>query len=117
MTLLVRTAKEPKVYRTGKEAGLGQSDFVVLINGQPKMFQEVEGPADLDAGIVIGDAEDKTGFRMVRGRAHAGPAPTGGGERARPAGSRACPSAATRRSTRGRSRPRPGRGSRSRGGP
>ena len=69
MTYLVRTAKEPKVYLTGKEAGLGQSDFVVLINGQPKMFQEVEGPADLDAGIVIGAAEYKTVFRLLRERA------------------------------------------------
>ncbi|OGK77418.1 MAG: hypothetical protein A2W08_19215 [Candidatus Rokubacteria bacterium RBG_16_73_20] len=68
MTYLVRAAKEPKIYLTGKEAGLGQSDFVVLVNGQPRMLQEVEGPADLDAAIVIGDVEYKTVFRMLRER-------------------------------------------------
>ena len=69
MTYLVRTSKEPKVYLTGKDVGLGQSDFVVLVNGQPRMFQEAEGPADLDAAAMIEDVEYKTVFRMLRERA------------------------------------------------
>ena len=68
MTYLVST-KEPKTYLSGRDAGLGQSDFVVLVNGQPKMFQYVGGPADLDAGVSIKGVEYKTVFRMLRERA------------------------------------------------
>ncbi len=68
MTYLVGT-KEPKRYLAGKDAGLGQSDFVVLINGQPKMFQEADGLADLDAATTIKGVEYKTVFRMLRERA------------------------------------------------
>jgi anaerobic selenocysteine-containing dehydrogenase len=68
MTYLVGT-KEPKKYLTGKEAGLGQSDFVVLVNGKPMMFQEADGFADLDATIIINGVEYKTVFRMLRERA------------------------------------------------
>ncbi len=68
MTYLVGT-KEPKKYLTGKDAGLGQSDFVVLVGGKPKMFQEAEGLADLDASITINDVEYKTVFRMLSERA------------------------------------------------
>lgn len=68
MTYLVR-AGEPKAYLTGKDAGLGQSDYVVLVNGKPAMFQEVDGFADLNAGTVINDVEYKTVFRMLRERA------------------------------------------------
>ncbi|MBI4686715.1 MAG: molybdopterin-dependent oxidoreductase [Nitrospirae bacterium] len=68
MTYLVGT-KEPKKYLTGKDAGLGTSDFVVLVNGKPKMFQEADGPADLDASATINGVEYKTVFRMLRERA------------------------------------------------
>ncbi|MBI2266553.1 MAG: molybdopterin-dependent oxidoreductase [Armatimonadetes bacterium] len=68
MTYLVST-KAPKLYLTGKQAGLGQSDFVVLVKGQPKMFHEVEGAADLDASYTLNDVEYKTVFRMLRERA------------------------------------------------
>lgn len=68
MTYLVGT-KEPMKYLTGKDAGLGQSDFVVLVNGKPVMFQDAEGHADLDTGIVINGVEYKTAFRMLRERA------------------------------------------------
>ena len=52
MTYLVRT-KEPKLYLTGKDAGLGQADYVVLVGGKPTLFHEVDGPADLDAEVEI----------------------------------------------------------------
>ena len=68
MTYLVGT-NEPKSYHTGKAAGLGQSDFVVLVNGQPKMFQEVDGLADLDSGITLNGVEYKTVFRLLKERA------------------------------------------------
>ncbi|MEW6410055.1 MAG: molybdopterin dinucleotide binding domain-containing protein [Nitrospirota bacterium] len=68
MTYLVGT-KEPKKYLTGKEADLGMSDYVVLVNGKPTMFQESEGFADLDASAVIKGVEYKTVFRMLRERA------------------------------------------------
>ncbi|MBZ0155321.1 MAG: molybdopterin-dependent oxidoreductase [Alphaproteobacteria bacterium] len=68
MTYLVST-KEPKTYLAGKDAGLGQSDFVVLVNGTPKMFQEVDGTADLDASVSLNGVEYKTVFRMLRERA------------------------------------------------
>lgn len=69
MTYLVRT-KEPKLYLTGADAGLGQSDYVVLVNGKPRMFHEVDGPADLDAEIEIKGVKFKTVFRMLRERTH-----------------------------------------------
>jgi anaerobic selenocysteine-containing dehydrogenase len=68
MTYLVRTA-EPKLYLSGKDAGLGQSDYVVLVNGKPTLFHEVEGPADLDAEVEIKGVKYKTVFRMLRERA------------------------------------------------
>jgi len=68
MTYLVST-QEPKTYLTGKDAGLGQSDFVVLVKGQPKMFQEVDGPADLEAGVTIKGVEYKTVFKLLKERA------------------------------------------------
>ncbi|NCO83106.1 MAG: hypothetical protein COZ31_12070 [Nitrospirae bacterium CG_4_10_14_3_um_filter_44_29] len=68
MTYLVG-ANEPKKYLSGKEAGLGQSDFVVLVNGQPKMFQDAEGFADLDTSYVLNGVEYKTVFRLLRERA------------------------------------------------
>jgi anaerobic selenocysteine-containing dehydrogenase len=68
MTYLVSTT-EPKVYLTGRQAGLGQSDFVVLVNGQPKMFQEVDGAADLDAAVTIDGVEYKTVFKQLLERA------------------------------------------------
>jgi len=68
MAYLVST-KEPKRYLTGKDVGLGQSDFVVLMKGQPRMFQEADGLADLDAATTINGAEYKTVFRMLRERA------------------------------------------------
>ncbi|MDP2279598.1 MAG: molybdopterin-dependent oxidoreductase, partial [Nitrospirota bacterium] len=49
-------------------AGLGQSDFVVLVNGQPKMFQDADGLADLDTSAVINGVEYKTAFRLLRER-------------------------------------------------
>ncbi len=69
MTYLVRTT-EPKTYLTGKDAGLGQSDFVVLVNGKPQMFQEAEVAADLDATVVVNGIECKTVFRMLKERVH-----------------------------------------------
>jgi anaerobic selenocysteine-containing dehydrogenase len=68
MTYLVRT-REPKLYFTGQDAGLGQADYVVLVNGKPTLFHEVEGPADLDAEIEIKGEKYKTVFRMLRERA------------------------------------------------
>jgi anaerobic selenocysteine-containing dehydrogenase len=68
MTYLVSTT-EPKVYLTGRQAGLGQSDFVVLVNGKPKMFQEVDGAADLDAATTIDGVEYKTVFKQLLERA------------------------------------------------
>jgi anaerobic selenocysteine-containing dehydrogenase len=68
MTYLIST-KEPKAYLTGKDTGLGQSDYVVFVNGKPTMFQEADGLADLDAGAVINGVEYKTVFRMLRERA------------------------------------------------
>ena len=67
MTYLVST-KEPKTYLTGKEAGLGQSDYIVLVNGKPTMFQDADGFADLDTGAVINGVEYKTVFRTLRER-------------------------------------------------
>lgn len=69
MTYLVRTA-EPKLYLSGKDAGLGQADYVVLVNGKPTLFHEVDGPADLDAEVEIKGVKYKTVFRMLRERAH-----------------------------------------------
>ncbi|MDZ4251814.1 MAG: molybdopterin-dependent oxidoreductase [Sulfuritalea sp.] len=69
MTYLVRT-KEPKLYLSGKDAGLGQADYVVLVNGKPTLFHEVDGPADLDAEVEIKGEKFKTVFRMLRERAH-----------------------------------------------
>jgi anaerobic selenocysteine-containing dehydrogenase len=68
MTYLVRTA-EPKLYLSGKDAGMGQSDYVVLVGGKPTLFHEVDGPADLDAEIEIKGVKYKTVFRMLRERA------------------------------------------------
>ncbi|MBI5049418.1 MAG: molybdopterin-dependent oxidoreductase [Nitrospirae bacterium] len=51
MTYLVGT-KEPKAYLTGKDAGLGTSDSVVLVNGMPTMFQEATDLVDLDASTA-----------------------------------------------------------------
>jgi len=68
MTYLVRTA-EPKLYLSGKDAGLGQSDYVVLVGGKPTLFHEVAGPADLDAEAEINGVKYKTVFRMLRERA------------------------------------------------
>lgn len=68
MTYLVRT-KEPKLYLSGKDAGLGQADYVVLVNGKPTLFHEVDGPADLDAEVEIKGEKYKTVFRMLRERA------------------------------------------------
>jgi len=68
MSYLVGT-KEPKKYLTGKDAGLGESDFVVLVGGKPKMFQEADGLADLDASITINGVEYKTVFRTLTERA------------------------------------------------
>ncbi len=68
MTYLIST-KEPKAYLTGKDTGLGQSDYVVFVNGKPTMFQEADGLADLDASAVINGVEYKTVFRMLRERA------------------------------------------------
>jgi anaerobic selenocysteine-containing dehydrogenase len=68
MTYLVST-KEPKTYLTGNEAGLGQSDYVVLVNGKPIMFQDAAGLADLDASVTIKGVEYKTVFRMIKERA------------------------------------------------
>ncbi|MBI4741372.1 MAG: molybdopterin-dependent oxidoreductase [Betaproteobacteria bacterium] len=69
MTYLVRTA-EPKLYLTGKDAGLGQSDYVVLVGGKPTLFHDVDGPADLDAEVEIKGVIYKTVFRLLRERAH-----------------------------------------------
>ncbi|RJX30510.1 MAG: hypothetical protein C4525_12310 [Desulfarculus sp.] len=69
MTYLVST-KSPKRYLTGSQAGLGQSDFVVLVDGTPKRFHEVQGRADLDAGISIKGVAYKTVFRMLKERLH-----------------------------------------------
>ncbi|MDA8251123.1 MAG: molybdopterin-dependent oxidoreductase [Rhodospirillales bacterium] len=68
MTYLVRTT-EPKLYLTGRDAGLGQADYVVLVNGKPTLFHEVDGPADLDAEVEIKGVKYKTVFRMLRERA------------------------------------------------
>ncbi len=68
MTYLVRT-KQPMVFLTGRDAGLGQADYVVLVNGKPTLFHEVEGKADLDAEIEIKGEKYKTVFRMLRERA------------------------------------------------
>lgn len=68
MTYLVRTS-EPKLYLTGREAGLGQADYVVLSNGKPTLFHEVDGKADLDAEIEIKGVKYKTVFRLLRERA------------------------------------------------
>lgn len=68
MTYLVST-KAPKRYLTGRQAGLGQSDYVVLVNGKPKRFHEVQGRADLDASITIKGTTYKTIFRMLKERA------------------------------------------------
>ena len=68
MTYLVRTA-EPKLYLTGRELGLGQADYVVLVNGKPALFHDVEGAADLDAEIEIKGVRYKTVFRLLRERA------------------------------------------------
>lgn len=69
MTYLVGTG-EPKTFLTGRDAGLGQSDYVVLVNGKPTMFQEATGPADLDAVAVINGKEYKTVFRLLKERVH-----------------------------------------------
>lgn len=68
MTYLVGT-KEPKLYLTGQQAGLGQADYVVLVKGKPALFHEVEGPADLDGEVEIGGTTYKTVFRILRERA------------------------------------------------
>ena len=68
MTYLVST-KEPKTYLTGKDAGLGQSDYIVLVDGKPTMFQDADGFADLDTSAVINGVEYKTVFRTLRERA------------------------------------------------
>lgn len=68
MTYLVST-KEPKKYLTGQESGLGQSDYVVLVNDKPTMFQEAEVLADLDASTVINNVAYKTVFRTLKERA------------------------------------------------
>ena len=68
MTYLVRS-KEPKLYLTGKDVGLGQADYVVLVKGKPILFHEVEGTADLDAEVEIKGEKYKTVFRMLRERA------------------------------------------------
>ncbi len=68
MTYLVRTT-EPKLYLSGRDAGLGQADYVVLVKGKPLLFHEVEGPADLDAEIDLKGVKYKTVFRMLRERA------------------------------------------------
>lgn len=68
MTYLVRTA-EPKLYLTGRDADLGQADYVVLVNGKPTLFHELDGPADLDAEVEIKGVKYKTVFRMLRERA------------------------------------------------
>ena len=68
MTYLVRTT-EPKLYLSGRDAGLGQADYVVLVKGKPVLFHEVEGPADLDAEIDLKGVKYKTVFRMLRERA------------------------------------------------
>ncbi|OGT99653.1 MAG: hypothetical protein A2X80_11730 [Geobacteraceae bacterium GWB2_52_12] len=39
------------------------------MNGQPKMFQEVDGLADLDSGITLNGVEYKTVFRLLKERA------------------------------------------------
>lgn len=69
MSYLVAT-REPKVYLTGKEAGIGQADYVVLVNGKPRLFHEVDGPADLDSEITLNGVKYKTVFRMLRERAN-----------------------------------------------
>jgi len=68
MTYLVRTT-EPKLYLSGRDAGLGQADYVVLVKGKPVLFHEVEGPADLDAEIDLKGVKYKTVFRLLRERA------------------------------------------------
>lgn len=67
MTYLVGT-KEPKAYLTGKQAGLGQSDYVVLVNGKPMMYQDAKGLADLDTSITVKGVEYKTVFKMLKER-------------------------------------------------
>lgn len=68
MTYLVRT-KEPKLYLSGKDAGLGQADYVVLVGGKPTLFHNVDTAADLDAEVEIKGEKFKTVFRMLRERA------------------------------------------------
>lgn len=68
MTYLVRT-QEPKLYLSGRDAGLGQADYVVLVGGKPTLFHEVDGPAELDAEVEIKGVTYKTVFRLLRERA------------------------------------------------
>jgi len=68
MSYLVSTQK-PMTYLTGKQAGLGQSEYVVLANGEPQMAHEVKKTADLDAGITIQGVHYKTVFRLLKERA------------------------------------------------
>ena len=42
---------------------------MVLVNGKPTLFHEVDGPADLDAEVEIKGEKYKTVFRMLRERA------------------------------------------------
>ncbi|MFZ5868902.1 MAG: molybdopterin-dependent oxidoreductase [Thermodesulfobacteriota bacterium] len=67
MTFLVSTTK-PMNYLTGKDAGLGQSEYVVLVNGKPTMAHDVKGVADLDAEIGLKGIVYKTVFRLLKER-------------------------------------------------
>ncbi|MCF6247674.1 MAG: molybdopterin-dependent oxidoreductase [Desulfobacula sp.] len=67
MTFLVGT-KSPMTYLSGKKAGLGQGEYVVLVSGRLKMAHEVARTADLDAEVVIKGVKYKTVFRMLKER-------------------------------------------------
>jgi anaerobic selenocysteine-containing dehydrogenase len=67
MTYLV-SATKPMTYLTGKDAGLGQGEYVVLVNGKPAMAQDAKGYADLDAEIGLKGVVYKSVFRLLKER-------------------------------------------------